>query len=151
MKDSFHFGRAPSKHKIIILYYLPPLIWVGVIFFISSIPDLKSELPSFFDQLLRKLAHMIEFGILAILLLCLFLFKKGKAVNLRIQSAEERQFLKEIFLTTFILTVLYAFSDEFHQSFVVGRNGSLWDVLIDTLGIAIGIYLFVRWKLNYQK
>ncbi|MCP4425990.1 MAG: VanZ family protein, partial [Chloroflexi bacterium] len=38
------------------------------------------------------------------------------------------------YLYAFIITVLYAVSDEFHQTFVPGRGGRLPDVLIDALG-----------------
>ena len=162
MKASFHFGRpacakpelrfgegrAPSKHRVITLYYLPPLLWAGIIFYFSSLPDLKSTLPGFFDLVLRKIAHMVEFGILAILLLRMFLLKKGKEMSLGRNVAKQTLFLKEIFLTIFILSILYACSDEFHQSFMVGRQGSLWDVLIDAIGIILGMYLFARWKLS---
>jgi len=74
--------------------------------------------------------------------------KKGKEMSLGRNVAKQTLFLKEIFLTTFILSILYASSDEFHQSFMVGRQGSLWDVLIDAIGIILGMYLFARWKLS---
>ena len=37
------------------------------------------------------------------------------------------------------LTALYAASDELHQVFVPPRQGSVWDVLLDTLGGAVGL------------
>ena len=42
----------------------------------------------------------------------------------------------------------YALSDEFHQSFVLGRESSLWDASADFLGSAIGagMYLMVITK-----
>ena len=39
--------------------------------------------------------------------------------------------------------LLYAMSDEYHQTFVMGRSGELRDVLIDSLGIITGIVLTV--------
>ena len=41
-----------------------------------------------------------------------------------------------------LLAVLYALSDEFHQSFTSGRHPSIWDVLIfDNLGALISLWL----------
>ena len=38
---------------------------------------------------------------------------------------------------------LYAASDEIHQSFVRGRHGAWYDVVIDTVGVTIGV---LAWK-----
>lgn len=40
------------------------------------------------------------------------------------------------------LAVLYALSDELHQTFIFGRNGSLTDVLVDAIGIGLAAFLF---------
>jgi len=45
------------------------------------------------------------------------------------------------------LAVLYALTDEWHQSYVPGRYGSLWDVVIDALGSIISIFLSKKFKL----
>ena len=139
-----------NRLQSFLFYYLPPLLWAGVIFYFSSLSDLKSALPGFFDLILRKIAHMTEFGILAVLCLRMFLLKKGKPLDLRKNLGPEKVYLKEAFITAFILSLLYSFTDEFHQSFVFGRTGALGDVLIDAMGIIIGIYLFMRWKLRVQ-
>jgi VanZ family protein len=39
-----------------------------------------------------------------------------------------------------VMAVLYAFSDEWHQTFVPGREGSLLDVGIDALGIGMCLW-----------
>ena len=46
----------------------------------------------------------------------------------------------------FLLTMLYAVSDEYHQTFVPGRSGNLVDVLIDAAGAALGLWLAHRWQ-----
>jgi len=43
-----------------------------------------------------------------------------------------------------LITVTYAISDEYHQSFVEGRHGTPVDVLIDSVGVAIAIALHTR-------
>jgi VanZ family protein len=40
-----------------------------------------------------------------------------------------------------VAVVLWGISDEFHQSFVPGRNASAWDVLADAVGFAIAVAL----------
>jgi VanZ family protein len=98
--------------------WLPVLMWAAVIFAFSSIPALSSGLGTW-DLVLRKLAHMTEFAILAVLLV--------RATG--------------SYAWAFGLTVAYAASDEVHQLFVRGRHGSPIDVGIDAVGAAIGLAL----------
>lgn len=81
-----------------------------------------------FHTFLRKFAHFSIYFILALTLL--FAFYKNK---------------KKGYLATFIISFLYACSDELHQLFVDGRSGELRDVLIDSAGalLAITIVYFV--------
>ena len=98
--------------------WLPVLVWAGVIFAFSSIPSLNSGLGTW-DLVLRKIAHMTEYAILALLLM-------------RATGSYAR---------AFALAVAYAASDEVHQLFVRGRHGSPIDVGIDTVGALIGLTL----------
>jgi len=50
-----------------------------------------------------------------------------------------------------VASVLYAASDEFHQSFVPGRSCRLLDVLFDATGAAIALGLIWRRKQNGPK
>lgn len=116
------------------LYWIPAVFWAGLIFYLSSIPNLQSGLEQ--DFILRKLAHVFEYFVLA--LLVAFGILKGKINNLTKKKA----------ITIFILTFLYAVSDEIHQSFVPTRNGSFKDVLIDSFGILLAVFvLFYKFKL----
>ena len=101
--------------------WLPVLGWALLIFTLSSIPSLGTDL-GVWDTLLRKLAHAAEYAVLGALVL----------------RAVRRAGL------SFALAAAYAVSDEVHQSFVRGRNGSPLDLAIDALGIAIGIVLWQR-------
>jgi VanZ family protein len=98
--------------------WLPVLAWAGVIFLFSSIPSLSSGLGGW-DLVLRKLAHMTEYAILAVLLV--------RATG--------------SYAWAFAFAVAYAASDEFHQTFVRGRHGSPIDAGIDALGALIGLGL----------
>jgi VanZ family protein len=104
----------------IALDWLPVLVWAGVIFAFSAQPDLSSGLS--WDFPLRKLAHMTEYAILGALLL----------------RAVARPW------PAFALAVLYAATDEFHQTFVAGRHGSPVDVCIDAVGAAVGVLALRR-------
>ena len=99
--------------------WLPVLAWAAVIFSFSAVPDLGTGLGGW-DLVLRKLAHTAEYAILGALLV----------------RATERAGL------AFGLGVLYAVSDEIHQLFVPGRHGAPLDVVIDAVGVAVGIALW---------
>ncbi len=99
------------------------VFWAALIFFLSSRPELKTALPTFFDFILRKIAHMSEYAVL-----CFLIFRA-----LRGHSMAEK---KSLFLAV-IFSIFYAISDEYHQVFVFGRQGRLFDVIIDTFGIII--------------
>lgn len=92
-------------------------------FFGITVPDEKLSL---WDYIFRKAAH---FGIYAILglLLCV-LMRSGYEMRGRVTV-----------LVPFTVSVLYAFTDEFHQLFVSGRSGQLTDVAIDSAGALAGV------------
>jgi VanZ family protein len=114
--------------KFFFKFWLPVIFWIGMIFTLSSIPDLKSGLKE--DYILRKIAHMIEFGILTFLLFRAIVSDK---------SAQGRSASGgKAIIFALIIALFYAFSDEFHQLFVQGRQCSLKDVGIDSIGILIG-------------
>jgi VanZ family protein len=101
--------------------WLPVLAWAAVIFAFSSIPGLSTGL-GVWDTLLRKGAHMTEYAILGALLL--------RALGRETPA--------------FAAGVAYAASDELHQHFVRGRHGSPLDVLLDAVGVALGILVARR-------
>ena len=126
-------------------YYLPPLALVVLIYYFSSIPDLKSGFPSTFDLILRKIAHMIEYGLLVILLLRMFFNNEKIKEDLKKGNASQQNMLyREIIAAGILVSLLYALSDEFHQVFVPGRSGSLWDAGIDFVGSVLGTFLYDR-------
>lgn len=123
------------------------LCWMVLIFVLSAQPGSESMEMSdrfaalakilFLNQeflmrhatlIVRKGAHMSEYGILAILLYQMF--HEGNDQTKAWQLA-------------FGCSVLYGVSDEFHQLFVAGRAGALSDVLIDACGGAIALSLWV--------
>jgi len=115
--------------------WLPVIIWAGFIFYLSSIPHLKTNLE--YDFILRKIAHIIEYFILTFLLRRAF------------QGSFDRDGFP-IFIYPAILSLCYAASDEFHQLFVPGRGGSIQDVAIDAIGI-FGFYVVLKICTGKQK
>jgi VanZ family protein len=103
--------------------WLPVVVWAAVIFTFSSIPSLSTGLGTW-DTILRKAAHMTEYAILGALLL--------------------RALGRE--LPALLVGVAYAVSDEIHQHFVEGRHASAIDVVLDSVGVAVGIYLLRLWQ-----
>lgn len=112
----------------LIKLWVPVVVWAGLIFFLSGIADLKTELKA--DFVLRKVAHSLEYMMLTFLLFRAF---KGSFSLNPIR----------LYFYSGVLSLLYALSDEFHQAFIPGRYGSLGDVLIDATGI-IGFYILLR-------
>ena len=105
--------------------WLPVVAWMGLIFALSSVPGLSSGLDSAWDWPLRKLAHLVEFAVLAGLFVRALIKKDGRPTWGVLGAA-------------IILTVLYSFTDEWHQRFVADRVGSENDVVIDAVGALVG-------------
>ncbi|MFH1225674.1 MAG: VanZ family protein [bacterium] len=119
-------------------YYLPPILMAVMIFSFSSIPgnDYPRVEGNGFDSsdFVNPVAHMIEYFLLSFLILRAF--DQNKKMSRR----------KKLILALF-LTLLFALSDEYHQSFVPEREGSLTDWSIDALGVLAGL----GWYMNKEK
>lgn len=119
-----------KKIKKQIIYLILAAIWGIFIFYLSSIPNLNSGLPTFYDFVLRKLAHIFVFFVLTYL------------------TANALNSTKRLHLSFIILAIVYyAFLDEFHQTTVINRSGNYIDILIDSIGIFLGIAFFKNKKL----
>jgi len=87
--------------------------------------------------LIRKLSHFTEYAVLA----CLGYL----ALRFGLQQPQQRALWLALVCST-----LYAFTDEFHQAFVPGRQAMLTDVLIDALGVLVAVLLLKRLPLHPQ-
>jgi VanZ family protein len=96
--------------------YGPPLLLMAAIFAFSAQPDLSTGLGTW-DTILRKAAHMAEYGLLWLLWWRAFGYRNAAAAA--------------------AIAIAYAATDEYHQTFVQGRNGTPVDVLIDGAGVAL--------------
>ena len=105
--------------------WLPPIALMALIFFLSAQPDLSSGLGAW-DVLLRKLAHA---GVYAVLTLLWWRALRATGDAGGPGGADSRAVA-----AAWLISIAYAASDEWHQTFVTGRHGSPLDVLIDAAG-----------------
>jgi VanZ family protein len=106
----------------------PALVMIAAIFAFSSIP--LSDMPVFggWDMIVKKGGHAFGYGLLAVA------FWRGF------------EWKERLFWLPLLLAVLYAATDEFHQSFVPGRHPSPVDVGIDAIGssIVLALWAWIR-------
>jgi len=100
---------------------------MGLIFYLSSRPDLPRHPDNLIDTVVKKMIHVAEYAILACLL--------WRALS-NAKSASNTPTALSL-----ILSFLYALSDEYHQSLVPGRNCSVVDVGIDAMGALLFLAL----------
>jgi VanZ family protein len=102
----------------------PAVLMMALIFMFSSIPS--DAMPDFgvYDLGFMKVGHLVGYGLLAVA----FLRGLGSYT------------LSTAFLA-WLLSVIYAGTDEFHQSFVPGRNAALVDIAIDATGAGLGLLI----------
>jgi len=108
--------------------WLLVLVWMAVIWWLSNQPSLSSGLKQ--DFLLRKLAHVSEYAILMWLVV--------RALGADLKRAR-------YLLPALVIAIGYAGIDEWHQTWVEGRIGSVRDVLIDSIGILI-VLVLIWWR-----
>jgi VanZ family protein len=101
--------------------WAPAVLWAALIFALSSVPDLGTDL-GLWDTVLRKLAHLAEYAILGALV-----YRAARSVS-----------------SAVLLSSAYAATDEIHQAFVAGRHGSPLDWLIDTAAVVLGVAAAAR-------
>ncbi len=124
----------------------PAVIWMVVIFVGSSHSNVAlSESPSK-DNLMKNLAHIGEYAILAF-----FMFRA-------LYSREKKGFFsRHTWFWVLIGAVLYGVSDEIHQMFVPTRTAHPGDILMDGVGAGMGllfgiiVYTFLSGKFFPKK
>lgn len=105
----------------------PPLAVMGMIFALSHQPG--ADLPPLFPHF-DKLAHFSVYGLLAATL-----------IAARQPQARQRR-PKAAALAAVLCCLAYGIFDEFHQSFIPGRDSSVVDVVFDVLG---GLTVSLAW------
>ena len=117
-------------------YWAPPLLYMALIFAVSSMEQPPLPMPKFEWLTIDKLYHFIEYLILGGLLAWAFVKAKPPVVP----SAW-------IWSLAAVISILYGASDEWHQTFVPGRFATLADWVADVLGSIAGVlavYLYYK-------
>jgi VanZ family protein len=135
-----------------LIRYAPIILWIGVIFYLSSddgsmtqtsrfigpllrflFPDAPAETIEAYHAFIRKSAHFFEYAFLALLVF--------RAIA---TSATVHKFR---FVVPVIFAAIIAALDEANQSFSAARTGSLWDVGLDVSGAVVMVLVLalVKW------
>ena len=134
-------NQASTNWRGRVIRYAPLLLWVTVIFFLSSpegsfsqtsrivgpllnffFPEMPEATKAFIHGCVRKTAHFTEYAVFALLAVRAF---SGSATNL---------LQKWRYILALILVAVVASLDEFNQSFETSRTSSIWDVALDISG-----------------
>jgi len=125
-------GNLNEQVLFLISFWLPVAVQMGLIFYFSSQPSGSPALERF--PLPAGPGHLGGYGLLALLLYRAF--NKGfLGWNLRAAGY------------TFLAAFIYGITDEFHQTFVPGRQASVSDVFINAVGIALALVV-IRFMIN---
>lgn len=112
------------------LPWLALIGWMGAIFFFSQQPTLPGLTDDLADLFLKKTAHASAYAALMGLWWWNLRQLRGNSpVTLGLSLA---------------FTALYALSDEWHQTFIPGRNGQLADILVDFSGALFALIVIRR-------
>jgi len=117
------------------LWQYAALVYLFAIFVLSSIPSLTPPPLGFGWQ--DKFYHFLEYAVLSLLLFLAF------------RNSKRGSWKRKTHILTVTIAVLYAASDEIHQSFVTNRNGDFWDWVADVAGIItvqLIAYLIVKFS-----
>jgi MYXO-CTERM domain-containing protein len=129
-------------------YWLPPLLWMAVMFWLSTdtfaaertggllwrtlstlAPRVTDAQYAWLHFGIRKAAHLTEYALLAVLLL--------RALRAGAAAAWHWRWA----LLAVLLVAAHALLDEYHQSFTQSRTASEWDSLLDIAGGLVGLFL----------
>ena len=121
---------TPTRTRIISRLdpWAPPIALMALIFVLSAQPDLTTGL-GVWDYIGRKIVHMAEYA-----LLCLLWWRAFREVTSP----------RGALAIAFCVSLAYAATDEYHQTFVHGRHGTPVDVAIDAVGMAAACVLVLR-------
>jgi len=119
--------KQKTKKQSSIFYikaYSPSILWAIVIFIFSSQQQLPGFDISLLDFLFKKLAHIFVYAMLYYLLFIAYL-----------KTNPNKKISKRHYLWPLLIALIYALSDELHQSMVKGRYASTRDIAYDFLGM----------------
>lgn len=117
-----------SMTRQIFIFQIPFVLYAALIYIVSSISRLPT--PDLGLTFADKLIHVIEYG-----LFCYFGLRAMRNPPLELS-------LRLAYPLATAVTVVYAALDEYHQSFVPGRNADVIDLLADSFGALVALLLY---------
>ena len=112
-----------QKIKLYLNAFLPPILWAGLIFILSNQSNLPGPNVYLFDFLFKKMAHIFVYFVLY------FLFYRAIA---KTSNSQRLRLILPI-----LICIIYAMSDEIHQSLIPNRYPTLRDVFYDSFGVML--------------
>jgi VanZ family protein len=144
-------GRLQARRRV--WRYAPLFLWLAFIFFASTaefsasntsriigpllrwlFPNISEEQLQFAHFMTRKAAHFTEYAVLAWLAARAFITSSAAALK------------RHWFPVSLLLVIIYSLLDEYHQTFVPSRTGSVYDSLIDMAGGLTALLLYALWR-----
>lgn len=111
-------------------YWLPPFIWMGMVYFMSSQKSVSITSNPTSEFVTFKTLHMVEYALL------FFLFYRAFH---SIKNMSEYSFT----IYSFVIALSYSLTDELHQLFIPTRQGRMRDIIFDIVGMLI-MYGIIR-------
>ena len=119
-------------------YWVPVILYAGLITFLSSLSSPGVKIPTIFDGYDDKVVHAVEYGIFGILWYRAYRLAAGRTI------AAYAGFL------AIASAFLFGMTDEFHQYFVPLREADEWDVVADTIGAALGVIIWQKYLCRHH-
>lgn len=138
------------------LAWLPAVLWMALIFGASTdlgaprqtsrildpllrwlVPDISATALNRTKSLIRKTGHALGYAVLAGLIW---------RARRRARPEGEPHCVRNDAVIAFVLVVLYAATDEWHQTFTASRQGSVADVALDAAGAVAALALACLWE-----
>ncbi len=150
------------------VFLVMSVLYAMFIFFLSSrssFGDSKSILGFFDIEFIRNIFHYISKSDLNFLLFPFYIFYKqpdklahlilyagfGFLLYYTLKNSSNLTLFNHALLFAIIIGIVYGASDEFHQSFVLGRTASIWDLAADGTGVLMAqAIIFIKDKLVYK-
>ena len=142
-------------------YWFPVLLWMAVIFVVSTdlgsaentgdilepllrwfVPSISKDAIEWAHFIVRKCGHLSEYAILALLV--------WRALSNPAQEKPTAWSWNRAGLAL-LIAAIYAASDEFHQSFIPTRTPAVKDVMIDSCGALAGLLLLFAWRMIFRR
>ncbi len=122
-----------------LILWLTAVVWMGLIFYLSSIPSFPVDLTDEGYDITSSIVHVVIYFVLAWLFIAAL-----RSSGVRAGRA---------FFGGFLLAIVYGATDEWHQSFVIGREAHLSDWLLDVAGayIILSFYTYRHRRKNQLK